>query len=127
MELQCLKLKDPGSVNTFTVDFNSNNSSAPTESDHTLEKLTQYEKLNNEDKVKIESILYLMEKFSVGDEFVHDFQIKSYLIKQCRAELNRQVNITTTAGQAPGAQYSFKSLLKEKIEDMVGTSSSNNK
>ena len=70
-----------------------------------------------------------MDKFGVGDEFVHelsmsvaDFPIKSYLIKQRRAELNRQVKITTTPGLAPGAQYSFKLLLKERIKDMVGTS-----
>ena len=65
----------------------------------------------------------------LGDEFVHElsmsvthFPIKSYLIKKRRAELNRQVKITTTPGLAPGAQYSFKSLLKQRIKDMVGTS-----
>ena len=126
LELECLKMKDPGSSNTFTVDFNSHNMSAQATSD---QNITQYEKLSNDDKVTVESILYLMDKFGVGDEFVHelsmsvaDFPIKSYLIKQRRAELNRQVKITTTPGLAPGAQYSFKSLLKERIKDMVGTS-----
>ncbi|KAJ7365765.1 hypothetical protein OS493_002482 [Desmophyllum pertusum] len=66
-----------------------------------------------------------MDKFGVGDEFVHelsmaveDFPIKSYLIKQCRSELNKQVQITTTPGLAPGAQHSFKELLADKVREM---------
>ena len=69
-----------------------------------------------------------MDKFGVGDDFIHelsmvvdDFPIKSYLIKQCRSELNKQAKITTTPGLAPGAQYSFKELLTDKVRDMVST------
>ena len=69
---------------------------------------------------------FLMDKFGVGDEFVHelsmvvnDFPVKSYLIKQCRSMLNKEVRITTTPGLAPGAQYSFNTLLAEKIKTMV--------
>ena len=72
---------------------------------------------------------FLMDKFGVGDEFIHelsmavvDFPVKSYLIKQCRSDLNKQVNISTTPGLAPGARYSFKELLTDKIaRDMVNT------
>ena len=131
LDLECLKMKDPGSSNTFTVDFKSNNFSAQARCD---QNATQYDKLSNDDKVTVESILYLMDKFGVGDEFVHElsmsvaeFPIKSYLIKQRRAQLNSQVKITTTPGLAPGAQYSFKSLLKERIKNMVGTSPRKNK
>ena len=45
----------------------------------------------------------------------------SYLIKQCRSDLNKQVNISTTPGLAPGARYSFKELLTDKARDMVNT------
>ena len=86
LELECLKMKDPGSSNTFTVDFKSNNFSAQARSD---QNVTQYDKLSNDDKVTVESILYLMDKFGVDDEFVRElsvsvaeFPIKSYLIKQ---------------------------------------------
>ena len=79
-------MKDPGSSNTFTVDFKSNHFSVQARSD---QNITQYDKLSNDDKVTVESILYLMDKFGVGDEFVHElsisvakFPIKSYLIKQ---------------------------------------------
>ena len=105
LELECLKMMDPGSSNTFTVDFKSNNFSAQARGD---QNITQYGKLSNDDKVTVESILYLMDKFGVGDEFVHElsmsvaeFPIKSYLIKQRRAQLNGQVKITTTPGLAP--------------------------
>ena len=50
-------------------------------------------------------VFFELDKFGVGDEFVHellmgvdDFPIESYLIKQCRPELNKQVKITTTPG-----------------------------
>lgn len=126
LELECLKSRDPGSSNTFTVDFKSNNFSAEARSD---QDTTQYDKLSNDDKVTVEGILYLMGKFGVGDEFVHElsvsapeFPIKSYLIKQRRAQLNEQVKITTTPGLTPGSQNSFQSLLKERIKNMAGTS-----
>ena len=59
-------MKDPGSSNTFTVDFNSHNMSAQARSD---QNITQYDKLSNDDEVTVESILYLMDKFGVGDEW----------------------------------------------------------
>ena len=85
-------------------------------------------KLHPNDKNTVESILFLMDKFGVGDEFIHelsmavvDFPVKSYLIKQCRSDLNKQVNISTTPGLAPGARYSFKELLTDKARDMVNS------
>ena len=79
-------MKHPGSSNTFTVDFNSNDLIAQAKS---VQNVTQWDNLSNDDKVTVESILYLMKKFGVGDEFVHElsmsaaeFSIKSYLIKQ---------------------------------------------
>ena len=95
----------------------------------TIQTKAQYESLSKEDKITVESILFLMDKFGVSDEFVHelsmvikDFPIKSYLIKQCRFNLNKQVKIATTPGLAPGAQHSFKLLLAEKVKDMVSKS-----
>ena len=87
---------------------------------------SNYEKLHPDEKNTVETILFLMAKFGVGDEFIHelamavdDFPVKSYLIKQCRSDLNKQVKISTTPGLAPGAQYSFKELLTDKVRDMV--------
>ena len=79
-------MKDPGSNNTFTVDFNSYNLIPQEKSD---QNVTRWDKLSNDDKVTVESTLCLMNKFGVGDEFLHElsmsvaeFSIKSYLIKQ---------------------------------------------
>ena len=126
LDLQLLKLKEPNGNQTFSINFNtSDNTSTAQQESHGKSK---YETLHPDDKNTVESILFLMDKFGVGDEFVHelsmaveDFPIKSYLIKQCRSELNKQVKITTTPGLAPGAQHSFKELLADKVREMVST------
>jgi len=88
---------------------------------------TQYAKLSEDDKAKVENILYLIDKFGVGDEFIHEMSMvvdgmpKSYLIKQCRKDLNSGCIIKSTPGKAPGAQYSFKELLIQQIKHMVCT------
>ena len=72
----------------------------------------------------MESILYLMDKFGVWDELsmgVADFPVISYLIKQYQSDLNKQVKISIMPGLVPGAQYSFKELLTDKVRDMVST------
>ena len=81
------------------------------------QKETQYSKLSDDDKARVESILYLIDKFGVGDEFIHELTMtveglpKSYLFKQCRNELNESCIIKSTPGKAPGAQHSFSKLL----------------
>ena len=107
----------------FTVDLKDTTHG---ETEQENDPKSKCESLSKEDKNTVESIIFLMDKFGVGDEFVHelsivieDFPVKSYLIKQCRSHLNSQVKITTTPGLAPGAQHSFKLLLAEKVKDMV--------
>ena len=88
---------------------------------------TQYSKLSEDDKAKVESILYLIDKFGVGDEFVHELSMtidgfpKSYLFKQSRTELNKSCIINSTPGKAPGAQHSFRQLLTDQVQQMVCT------
>ena len=81
-----------------------------------------YEKLHPDEKNTVRSILFSMDKFGVGDEFIQeflmtvdDFPVKSYLIKQCRSNLNRQVKISSTPGLAPGPQY-FASPSATKLQ-----------
>ena len=78
--------------------FKSNNFSAQSRSD---QNVTHFDKLSNDDKVTVESILHLKDKFGVVEEFVHElsvsvpeFPIKSYHIKKRGAQLNEQVKIT---------------------------------
>ena len=88
---------------------------------------TQFSKLSEDDKARVESILYLIDKFGVGDEFVHELSMtidglpKSYLFKQCRTELNKNCIIKSTPGKAPGAQHSFRQLLTDQVQQMVCT------
>ena len=167
LELDCLRLKDPDTSKTYTVDFNTAKTAAsknvsqddhspdtspvdpfpdtpppsstdtlltpsPEEQSHpsnqtSCQSDTQYAKLSDDDKARVESILYLIDKFGVGDEFIHELSMivdgmpKSYLFKQCRKELNKGCFIKSTPGKAPGAQYSFKELLVERIKHMVCT------
>lgn len=88
---------------------------------------TQYAKLSEGGKAKVENILYLIDKFGVGDEFIHELSMvvdgmpKSYLVKQCRMDLNSVCIIRSTSGKAPGASYLFKELLIQQIKHMVCT------
>ena len=122
----------PGTQSVDTLPFSTDTLSTPSaqEQSHTSNQTacpsdTQYAKLSEDDKAKVESILYLIDKFGVGDEFIHELSMtvdgmpKSYLIKQCRKDLNSGCVIKSTPGKAPGAQYSFKELLVEQIKHMV--------
>ena len=163
LEIDCLKLKDPDSSKTYTVEFNNasvrsevsdksdSNLSSPNTSQYstlpdtppctpdstsssTLSKSisqpspqAQFSKLSEDDKVRVESILYLIDIFGVGDEFVHELSMtvyglpKFYLFKQCRTELNKNCIIKSTPGKAPGAQHSFRQLLTDQVQQMVCT------
>ena len=100
---------------------------------HTPQKETgknkQYETLSEADKEKVESVLYLMDKFSVGDAFIHELSMavdgipKSYLIRQCRNKLNSACSIMSTPGDAPGAQVSFKEALVNKLNILASIDS----
>ena len=73
----------------------------------------------------METILFLMDKFAVGDVFIHELTMsvdglpKSYLIKQCRDKLNGSCAVKPTPGAEPGAQISFKDSLVNKLQLLV--------
>lgn len=98
-------------------------SSTPTASPQ-LQKF-QYDSLSDDSKCKVEAILFLMDKFAVGDAFIHELSMvvdgmpRSYLIKQCRNKLNSICAVKPTAGAEPGAQLSFKDSLVNKLRLMV--------
>ena len=71
---------------------------------HETEGSSQGSKYNNlpeEEKEKIEQILFLLDKFCVGDAFYHELTMtfeglpRSYLVKQCRDNLNKLCHIMT--------------------------------
>ena len=84
-----------------------------------------FDSLSNEDKEKIEQVLFLLDKFCVGDSFYHELTMindglpKSYLVKQRRSQLNDISNVIPTPGEADGAQISFTEMLKTRIQEFV--------
>ena len=94
-------------------------------SQNTNPELCGINSLSNEERKKIEEILFLLDKFCVGDNFYHELSMvvdglpKSYLIRQRRNQLNEICHVNPTPGTAEGAQLSFTHLLEERISDLV--------
>ena len=82
-----------------------------------------FEALSIEEKLSVAKVLFLLDKFCVGDSFYHELTMtidglpKSYLVKQRRDQLNNICHITHTPGTAEGAQVLFSDLLKERLKD----------
>lgn len=88
-------------------------------------QVIEYNDLGEEDKEKIEQVLFLLDKFYIADEFYHELTMvenglpKSYLIKQARKNLNQLMHIERTPGQYPGAQLNLRDALKQKVEKLL--------
>ena len=79
-----------------------------------------FDSLSSHDQ-KTEQVLFLLDKFCVGDSFYHELTMiidglpKSYVVKQRRGQLNNISNVVPTLGKADGAQISFTDMLKSQI------------
>lgn len=89
-------------------------------------KKSAYQFLSDEDKDKVKNVVYIMDKFCVSDVAYHEFSMtnqeglpRSYLIKQCRQDLNKMYSISRTPGEWPGAQLSFKNELDHQLSKQV--------
>ncbi|CAB4028869.1 Hypothetical predicted protein [Paramuricea clavata] len=86
------------------------------------DNVSGFDALSDDDKGKVEKVLFLLDKFCVGDDFYHEITMlveglpKSYLVKQRRDQLNKMCHITSTPGEEHGAQLPFKDLLKNRIK-----------
>ena len=113
LELSQIKLKDEGgdvhSLNYFATPSASG----------------RYDNLNEDDKNKVEQILFLLDKFCVGDEVYHELSSiseglpKSYLIKQLRHDLNKTYHIERTPGKFAGAKINFTATLTDHIKELL--------
>ena len=71
---------------------------------------TGLDSLSEEGKERVEQMLFLLDKFCVGDSFYHVFYMlnddlpKSFVIKQGRTQLNDMCHIISTTGRARGAE-----------------------
>ena len=97
----------------------------PTPNSNPTPKASRYETLSEEEKGKVETVLFLVDKFAVEDAFIHELSMsvdgmpKSYLIKQCRNKLNSTCAVKPTPGKEPGAQISFKESLVNQLQQLV--------
>ncbi|XP_048586624.1 uncharacterized protein LOC116618012 [Nematostella vectensis] len=120
LELDFLQVADSVNEKNYNLDL----STACQGGSKTPGQNAQYLSLNEKDKATVESVLFLIDKFGVGDDFIQkvsrivDGSPRGYIIKQCRSELNKQCNIRPTPGQVPGAQFSFKERLVEQIKSL---------
>ena len=87
----------------------------------------QYKDLTDNEQKNIQAMLFVLDKFCIGDSAHNELTMvckssglpRSYLIKQCKEELNKIVHITRTPGHARGAQADFLEELKSVVSDMV--------
>ena len=82
----------------------------------------KYSSLPEEEKECVEKILFLLDKFCVGDAFYHEISMitdglpRSYLVKQCRDELNKMCQIDPLHAKFEGAKVSsVETVFKEHI------------
>ena len=88
-----------------------------------------YHELSEEEKQKVQNVLFILDKFCIGDAAYHELTMlcennslpRSYLIKQCKDEMNKINHIVRTPGPAQGAQLDFITELKSVVQDMVSS------
>jgi hypothetical protein len=86
-----------------------------------------YKELPVEEQQKVEQILYIMDKFCIGEATYHELTCclggknlpRSYLIKKCKEDINKLIYIQRTPGEPNGAALNFCDELRCVIEKMV--------
>ena len=86
-----------------------------------------YNELPNEEQEDIQQVLFIMDKFCIGEAAYHELTCcpggeelpRSYLVKQCKENLNKLCSIERTPGEANGAAFDFHDELSTVIEEMV--------
>ena len=89
--------------------------------------LKSYKDLPDENQQDIQQVLFVMDKFCIGEAAYHELTCcpggeelpRSYLVKQCKEDLNKLCSIERTPGEASGAAFNFLDELSAVIEMMV--------
>ena len=88
-----------------------------------------YNDLNDEEKAKVQQVLFIADKFCISESAYHEMTMcasgellpRSYLVKQCKTHLNSLCQIHRIAGGAEGAALDFEAELKNTIEKQVSS------
>ena len=122
IELESLTVKEPdtGVFHKVSCLPDSNDSSTAEGEDRYMSSISE------DEKRKVEQILFLLDKFCVGDSFFHEISMitdsipRSYLVKQCREQLNKMCHIEALDGNFVGAKVSsVETVFKEHISDYL--------
>ncbi|CAB4022410.1 Hypothetical predicted protein [Paramuricea clavata] len=127
LELDTLKVKEHETGQVHIVNFQQENSiPEPTSSNDEPCRASTFSTLPEGEKNRIEQILFLLDKFCVGDNFYHkqsmmvDGLPRSYLVKQCHQDLNNMCDLEGLKGKFPGAKVSsVENLLADHIADYI--------
>ncbi len=89
-----------------------------------VKKSCGYANMTEEQQVRVQGILYICDKFGISDDGYHALSMavggdidKSYIIRQCKKNLDSFCAVTPTPGPAVGAQHEFLSELDRLIAD----------
>ena len=122
IELQSLTVKesDSNEIHNITSQPNCHDSENQGDGESKYSILPECEKKN------VEQILFLLDKFCVGDTFYHELSMitdglpRSYLVKKCRDQLNKMCHIDPLDGNFEGAKVSsVETVFKEHISDYL--------
>ena len=86
-----------------------------------------YGDLSEEEKIKVQEALFITDKFCIGEATYHELTMtdgaeglpRSYLVKQCKQNLNDLCHIERKPGENEGAQLDLLSELKSTIAKQV--------
>jgi hypothetical protein len=99
----------------------------PLEYKYQAQEKRSFKDLPEDDQEKIQQILFITDKFCIGEAAYHELTMmdggeqlpRSYLVKQCKHAMDQLCHISRTPGKADGAQLDFKSELQEQIKKQV--------
>lgn len=95
--------------------------------DFTEKEKKSFKDLSESEQDLVKNVLFVLDKFCIGDAAYHELTMspggeglpRSYLIKQCKTDLNSLCHIVRTPGEAEGAQLDFTSELEAVIKNKV--------
>ena len=94
---------------------------------HMLAMRRGYKDLPKEEQEKMRNILFIMNKFCIGEADYHKLTMfspsndlpKSYLVKQCKDDMKNICHVTRTPGYTQGAQVDIMEELQSVIQRKV--------
>lgn len=119
-------------ASTFGLQLSSVEFNDDTGKTHTIEYQVEegkksYNELSDKEKEKVQQVLYITDRFCISEAAYHELTMtvngedlpRSYLVKQCKTDLNRLCHISRTPGEYDGAQLDFESELENTIKKQV--------